>query len=217
MAGKKIYTVGDKIGNFAFFADADALPPHNTRMVYVKCLCGKIVLRRLHNIQTNTKSCGCRAHLIGKPKKTGCSEYNSWCGIIQRCTNPNNESYKHYGGRGISVCDRWRYSYDNFLSDMGKKPGKGYSLDRKEVNGNYEPGNCRWATKKQQADNKRTTVYIVLNNEKLNLSDWSKKTGLSRSLIGMRIRRGMTPEKILANTRYGRQRANKVSLVVNWQ
>jgi hypothetical protein len=72
-----------------------------------------------------------------------------------RCYNPNTEYYKHYGGRGIKVCDRWLNSYENFLKDMGPKPSLIYSLDRIDVNGNYEPSNCKWSTPKEQVNNRR--------------------------------------------------------------
>jgi hypothetical protein len=80
--------------------------------------------------------------------------YTCWSAAIGRCTNRNNTKYPIYGGRGITVCARWRYSFENFLADMGEKP-IGLSIDRIDVNGNYEPGNCRWATAKQQRQNQR--------------------------------------------------------------
>jgi hypothetical protein len=82
-------------------------------------------------------------------------EYIAWSGMKQRCNNPKCKGYPNYGGRGIRVCDRWADSYLNFLADMGRRPKRGYSLDRINNDGHYEPGNCRWADAKEQAANKR--------------------------------------------------------------
>ena len=82
-------------------------------------------------------------------------EYQAWENMYTRCTNPKHASYKNYGGRGIKICDRWRNSFENFYEDMGKKPSNRYSLDRIDNDGDYEPGNCRWATFKTQIDNRR--------------------------------------------------------------
>lgn len=82
-------------------------------------------------------------------------EYAAWAAMIQRCTNPKNPRWKYYGARGISICKRWRHSFENFLTDMGKKPRPELTLDRKDNNGNYEPSNCWWATWSQQNNNRR--------------------------------------------------------------
>jgi hypothetical protein len=135
------------------------------RMFECLCDCGNIKKISLSDLRSNnTKSCGClnlkqikihslkHSHWING-KST--SEYNSWQGMKQRCYNPKNIRYKHYGGRGIIVCDRWLESFINFFEDMGNKPSAEYSIDRINVDGNYELTNCRWATPKEQANNKK--------------------------------------------------------------
>jgi hypothetical protein len=116
-----------------------------------------------------TKSCGClaadlaRTHGCSGPTGKRTAEYKTWHQMIQRCTNPRSGAYQDYGGRGIQVCDRWRWSFQAFFADMGTKTSPQHSIDRIDVNGNYEPGNCRWATRAQQARNTRRT--------KLNMAD----------------------------------------------
>ncbi len=129
------------------------------RLVCARCDCGSSVTVRFESLRSgNTKSCGCR-RLRGDLRRThGHSkhlpEYFIWKGMRQRCSNPRNQKFKDYGARGISVCERWD-SFEAFLSDMGRRPSPGHSIDRKNNDGNYEPGNCRWATAKEQAANTR--------------------------------------------------------------
>lgn len=119
------------------------------------------------------KSCGClrvdvvRARSTTHGQTSGkkvSPEYVSWAAMITRCGNPNQKDWHSYGGRGIIVCERWRESFENFLEDMGKKP-KGLTLDRIDVNGNYEPGNCRWATSQEQTANKRKRTHCLKGHE----------------------------------------------------
>ena len=121
-----------------------------------KCICNnetKVLSSNL--IRGKTKSCGClRGKSISDSKIThgqvNTSTYNSWANMIQRCTNPNVESYEYYGNRGIKVCDRWLHSFENFLEDMGHS-SRGLSIDRINSKGNYEPGNCRWIPKEENS------------------------------------------------------------------
>lgn len=110
-----------------------------------------------------TTSCGCRNREVASERFTTHGhtrggrtlEYQSWLAMIRRCNNPNEAIYHYYGGRGIKVCERWVNSYENFLEDMGKRPSKNHSLERIDVDGDYEPSNCKWATRTEQALNKR--------------------------------------------------------------
>lgn len=119
-------------------------------------------------------------------------EFRIWTGMLARCSNPNVAGYKHYGGRGIAVCERWR-SFANFFEDMGPRPSPAHSIDRYPNNdGDYEPGNCRWATPSEQARNKRPgyRVRIECDGEKLTAHEWSLRSGVPERLIRARVREG---------------------------
>lgn len=125
-------------------------------------------------------------------------EYRSWQSMKDRCLRPNNEGYKWYGGRGITVCDRWLESFENFLADMGPKPSPQHTLDRKENNGNYDPDNCRWATKKEQAANRRSNRMITYKGETLMISEWAHRADLEMYVLYLRVvRRGWDFERAL--------------------
>lgn len=113
--------------------------------------------------------------------------YQSWRHMLQRCRNPKVKSFKRYGGRGITVCERWN-SFVNFLADMGVKPS-GLELDRKDNDGNYEPSNCRWATKQQQCQNRSTTHWVMLGREKLPSIEAARRLGVWRHTLERRIER----------------------------
>ncbi|MBB5508179.1 hypothetical protein [Paraburkholderia atlantica] len=126
---------------------------------------------------------------------TGSPTAISHSAMMGRCLNPNDQAYDRYGGRGVTVCERWR-KFENFLGDMGERP-PGTSLDRIDVNGNYEPGNCRWATRNQQALNTRANKFIEFNGERLTHSEWCAKLGVKKTTFSRRVRKGWTIEKIL--------------------
>lgn len=162
-----------------------------------KCSCGTVrevlsgSLRR--GIST---SCGCYQKEIRStkpPRKT--PTYNSWDNMIGRCYRPSQPDYKSYGGRGIIVDPRWRSSFDNFFYDMGPRP-EGTTLDRIDVDGNYEPSNCRWTSNKEQQNNKRNSIRIPYNGEMLTVEEFSNKTGIPEYIIRNRIFKGVPLESI---------------------
>lgn len=157
---------------------------------FVKCLCscGNVTSVNIDDLKSKRpiKSCGCldREVLLARLTTHGQSigsvtkEYRSWCGMIGRCYNEANQKWNRYGGRGIIVCERWRLSFENFYADMGPVPSSRHSIDRIDNDGNYEPGNCHWATPRVQAVNRRSTINILYNGEKMCAMDVCKKIGI---------------------------------------
>lgn len=175
-----------------------------------QCDCGNFRTATVSNvISGNTQSCGCIGS-IGKIKH-GLSltpEHKAWTSIKERCFCPTNVNYKYYGLRGITMFEPWRDSFELFLSYVGKKPTPIHSIDRINVNGNYEPGNVRWSTSKEQCNNRRSNKLILFNGITLTLSQWSDKLGYPKSVIGSRIRNGWDIETALTkppktNKQYG--------------
>lgn len=157
-----------------------------------ECECGKIVIVRGSALTTgNTKSCGCLIY-ESKNIKHGMKHerlYRIWSGIKARCYTKNNKAYDRYGGRGISMCQEWK---DNFVAFYKWAMDNGYlddlSIDRINVNGNYEPSNCRWSTPKEQSDNKRCNILITISGITLDLQQWCDKIGINRSTVNTRVR-----------------------------
>lgn len=166
------------------------------------CDCGAIVSVDTYQLtKGRTRSCGCfRSELMRTlRRKHGMSngyEWHCYYGMLDRCYNQKSSGYKNYGGRGITVCDRWRESFENFLFDMGRRPD-GCSIDRADVNGNYEPGNCTWATPYQQARNTTRTIRITLNGVEKCLADWASQAGIGYSTMYSRLRRGVPVELLM--------------------
>ena len=132
-------------------------------------------------------------------RKTGMpSEYMTYFGMLARCGNPNHSAYPRYGGRGIRVCLRWKKSFANFISDMGLKPFPNWSLERKNNDVGYEPGNCIWTDQRSQCRNTRRNSLIEFNGETHCAAEWEEITGVPQKLISERKRRGFTPELCLA-------------------
>lgn len=195
--------IGQRVGRLVIVAFLRSGPGYRAS---VRCDCGEVFTRRVCELRTAVamgyeSACpSCVQAMLLVTNRThgdhGSKEHTAWCNARTRCTNRNVPEFVHYGGRGIRMCERWE-SYEFFLSDMGRCPSPTHSLDRIDVNGHYEPANCRWATKEQQAQNTRTNVRIELNGETMTLSEWSRRTGISRNRIASRLRRGWTAEQTL--------------------
>lgn len=116
-------------------------------------------------------------------------EWNSWGAMMARCYTKSNIAYDRYGGAGITVCDRW-HDFKNFLEDMGKRPSKSHTLERIDNKGNYEPSNCRWATKREQAQNRRNNRFITINGETKCISEWARINSIRPGTILERLKTG---------------------------
>ena len=128
--------------------------------------------------------------------------YRIWRGMISRCTLPDTTYYSYYGGRGISVCERW-LKFENFLADMGD-PSSDLSIDRIDSSGNYEPANCRWATKREQTRNKRSNCYFTFDGETKILNDWCEIFKIDRHVVRARLRAGMSAEDAFKKPTYNK-------------
>lgn len=166
------------------------------------CDCGKNTTIEAGSLKRgNTKSCGClnrephgrgrlrHGHSMRAGGKKTTKEYNTWQGMLARCTNPSSEYFNDYGGRGIYVCDKW-LTFENFLADMGPAPTEKHSIDRRDNGGPYTPDNCQWVTKTEQARNKRNNVVLECRGKRLTVAEWSEVSGVNPKLIYWRLKRG---------------------------
>lgn len=197
------------------------------RLGYIKCTwylcqcaCGVQKELDLNNLASGrTRSCGCLqkefagsasvthgfASLKGGAKP---SMYRSWQHIKSRCFNKKTKSYPGYGGRGISMCERWRFSFQNFLADMGEPPApKGYTIERIDNDGNYEPGNCCWATRAEQSKNKRNTRLFEFEGRKQIMPDWAREKGIHEQTLWNRLKAGICAEHFFDPPRSRRKHA----------
>lgn len=120
------------------------------------------------------------------------SEYSTWQHMKQRCLNPNSDNYQHYGGRGIRICERWVDSFDNFLEDIGKRPTNVHSIDRLNVDGDYCPENCRWATRQEQAANRTISTKVDFRGETRDIQSWCYDLGLNYNTTWHHLNNGLT-------------------------
>ncbi len=187
---RKDYT-GQTIGVFTVleFVRQD-VTAHSARYMCKCNLCGSVKEKLVNNIKSD-KSCGCL------PKQNALKHgfyvegeqhplCRVWGNMKTRCNNPHDKAYKNYGGRGIKVCERWLDSFPNFLEDMGERP-EGYSIDRINNDGNYEPSNCRWANQTTQCNNKQRNRLLTFNNETHTICQWSRLVNIGRTTIRMRL------------------------------
>lgn len=144
-------------------------------------------------------NCGCVRYVnhFKKHGMTDSAEHRIWRGILTRCYNKNHHSYQDYGGRGITVCQRWRDSFQAFYDDMGPRPSPKHSINRINNNAGYEPDNCEWITNKEQSNNRRSNVLITLDGITLNINQWADRLRIRPSTLYSRVRLGWSEKDIL--------------------
>ena len=181
--------------------------PGKARMAIWMCRCDCGVEKTFYSNALRsggTKSCGCQlSGLISSARRThGMShsrEFFTWKGMIARCHNPADPYYSTYGGRGIHVCERWRDSFENFYADMGMRP-ENMTLDRKDGELGYSLENCRWATKEEQALNRKTTIQLQLGGETVSRREAARRIGISAASLRRWLLLGLTPDEVAAKT-----------------
>ena len=200
---RKPIEIGEKIGRLTVIKCVGK-KDNGAKIYQCVCDCGNfkevlgVELRREH-----TRSCGClfkdvQLKTVSKHGQRYTRLYSIWKDIKKRCNNPKSAHFNSYGGRGIKVCDEWANEFHPFYEwAMANGYSDELSIDRKNVNGNYEPSNCRWATMKEQANNKRNSVFIEHNGETHTVAEWSEILDIKRTTIYSRLQRGVPKEKVL--------------------
>jgi hypothetical protein len=201
------------------------LDKHQRRAVVVRCDCGAVKTLGLANIKKGmTRSCGClRREATAKKNTTHgmthAPEYKIWEGILDRCNvrGRNAKPHKGYAGRGITVCERWQGpdGFANFYEDMGERPSPKHSIDRADNDSGYEPGNCAWATRAEQARNTRRNHVITFQGQSMCLADWAAETGIHKATLGARLNRnGWSVELALTTPTASSERARLVGCLL---
>lgn len=182
------------------------------------CDCGqsKSGVKSAGLLRGETRSCGClgretrrqngikvgQAQVHSFSKSAMLREYRCWESMIARCHNPKANGFHRYGGRGIAVCDAWRASFEQFARDMGPRP-PGHSIERIDNDGPYNPSNCRWATRTEQANNRRTSRLLTANGKTRTIADWARETGLSWHTLYHRVDRGWSADAAVNTPLHG--------------
>jgi hypothetical protein len=194
---RKSVEIGDVFGRLTVVERANG--KHGKKMWRCHCSCGGQSVSSTGDLNRgHSKSCGCyRLDKVTTHGFTNSPEYRVWRGMLQRCRNKNNNNYSLYGGRGIEVCPEWS-DFSTFRRDIGKRPSPGHTLDRIDNNVGYSPENCRWATKVQQENNKRSNVLISCGGVEKTVAEWSRESGIGKNTIYARLRYGWTGEEAVS-------------------
>lgn len=193
---KFVNLAGKRYGRLLVIRYAGKIEP-NSHLWECLCDCGNTKISRRSVLINNSVSCGCykkesnfgsKTHFKPTHGMAKTSIYMIWRGIIARCKNPKTTYYHRYGGRGITICDRWATSFENFYADMGERPSSKHSIDRIDNNGNYEPDNCKWSTPKEQQQNSSTSRNYTVDGITLSMAGWSRALGVPKSSFRLKAK-----------------------------
>lgn len=180
--------IGSKYNKLTIIGISDRI-----HFVLCECDCGVKKDINFYSVtKGGQKSCGCLANVTHRKSKT--SEFLAWREIKYRCNTKTAKAYPYYGGRGITVCERWMNSFENFLTDMGTKPSTSHSIDRIDNSKGYSPENCRWATKREQISNRRNALKVEAFGIIMSPTDWAKVIKMNASTLKNALYRGVTVE-----------------------
>jgi len=204
--------VGRQFGRLTVIRRAESKTfPCGLVVTYWECRCECGVIKAVHGGSLrngNTKSCGCFRVEVGLTKnrthgRTKTAEHNTWLKMKARCENNADKSWHRYGGRGITVCAEWANSFEAFYADMGPRPSSAHSIERNDNDGNYCPENCRWATKTEQANNRRSSRIVEFDGVQKTVAEWARDVGMSPLLLRRRIEDGWSIEDALTKASRG--------------
>lgn len=199
--GHVVDLTGEKFGKLTAIEFA-GIGAHKKALWLCECECGTRKIISSNALRRGaTKSCGCSKHGESRTRL-----WNIWEGMRERCSIPTSSGYKNYGGRGITVCDEWRNSYSSFKKwALSNGYRDDLTIDRIDVNGNYEPGNCRWSTVKVQNENKRNNRFVCFNGERHTVAGWAKILGINTVTLHDRLyKNNWTIERALTEPVHGR-------------
>lgn len=191
--------IGKRFGRVVVMSLTRSGPGHSV-IVDCKCDCGDVRPYFVGNLATQKEPMCPPCREASRPAKGQSGKhplFNIWKAMIQRCENPNHTWYKKYGGRGVSICARWREDFQAFAADMGDRPSMEHTVDRIDVNGNYEPGNVRWATQAEQMNNTTVTPTITWQGREYTLTEAVQETGIDRATLAYRMKAGWVPDEIM--------------------
>lgn len=203
-----INLAGKRLGKLTVIEMVDVIPKEGARWL-CRCDCGneKVISTKnlLHsNGEKGTMSCGClvRENHVYTHDKSQTRIYRIWQKIKQRCCNKHHKHYEYYGGRGITICNEWLDDFQTFYKwSMDNGYADNLTIDRIDVNGNYEPSNCRWATRKEQMNNTRQNHFLTYNGKTQTVKQWSEELGINYQTIQGRLRRGLPISQVLSKER----------------